>query len=212
MIELPEMPPQIAALPRDDRGYPVPAFVVWIDGKPEFRVASGEFMANAIRKKLCWVCGTPLNPKSHVFVIGGMCAVNKTTAEPPCHEECAEFSAKACPFLSMPKAIRREANIHEGTANPEGIMIRRNPGVTCLWTCSGYELFDDGRGGILFKIPNPSKVRWWSQVRKATRNEIMESINSGLPILESRAKQDGPHAEQLLQWSVIKALRFVPRA
>lgn len=212
MITMPAIPECMKHLKFDDRGYPVPAFVAWIDGNPEFRVASGEFMANAIRKKLCWVCGTPLNPKSHVFVIGGMCAVNKTTAEPPCHLECAEFSAKACPFLSKPKAVRRESNMPEESHEAPGVAIKRNPGVTCLWVCQGYELFDDGNGGTLFRLPNPSRVFWWSQGRKATRDEIMESINSGLPILESMAKQEGPHAEQLLQWSVIKALRFVPRA
>ena len=43
------MPARIARLPRDDRGYPVPAFVPWQDGKPYFPAASTPYMALAIR-------------------------------------------------------------------------------------------------------------------------------------------------------------------
>lgn len=210
MIQLPEIPASIAALPRDKRGYPVPWFVQWLNNEPEFRVADGRKFRMAIKQKLCWVCGTELDPKQHVFVIGPMCAVNKTTAEPPCHAECAEFSAKACPFLSMPKAVRREANMPEGDV--AGHPIMRNPGVTCLWYCRGYNLFDDGRGGVLFRIPNPAFVRWWAEGRKATRAEIMESINTGLPFLSDMAKQESPQAELLLEQSVTRALKLVPAA
>lgn len=210
MVTLPEMPPTIAALRRDDRGYPVPAFVAWVDGKPEFRAADSRFMVRAIREKLCWVCGTTLDPKGHCFVIGPMCSVTHTTAEPPCHAECAEFSAMACPFLSKPAAVRREANMPEGAVDPAGDMIRRNPGVTCLWYCKGYSLFNDGRGGTLIEIPNPSKVRWWSQGRMATREEILESITSGLPLLECKA--DSQASKDELRRMVDRAMKFVPAA
>lgn len=33
MISLPPIPDAIAKLPRDERGYPVPWFVPWIDGR-----------------------------------------------------------------------------------------------------------------------------------------------------------------------------------
>ena len=212
MIQLPEMPASIGVLPRDERGYPVPWFVAWVEGKPEFRAMDGRKWSAAIRDKLCWICGTPLNPKQHVFVIGPMCAVNKTSSEPPCHEECAVFSAKACPFLSKPKAVRREANMPEGSCEPAGFGIDRNPGVTLLWYCKGYEVFDDGRGGKLIGLPNPSQVRWWREGRTATREEIMESINTGLPILRSVAEKEGRSALQELQWATDRALKFVPKS
>lgn len=210
MIQLPEMPKSIAALPRDERGYPVPWFVAWVNGKPEFRAADARKMPQAVRGKLCWVCGQKIERSNHVFVIGPMCAVNKTTAEPPCHAECAIFSAKACPFLSMPKAVRREANMPEGTCEASGMSIKRNPGVTCLWYCRSYGLFGDGRGSVLFRIPNPSQVRWFREGRKATRAEIMESISTGLPILEKMAAEDGPASLGELQKAVDYAMRFVP--
>jgi len=210
MIQLPEMPKSIAALPRDDRGYPCPWFISWIDGKPEFRVADGRKWSIAVREKRCWVCGEPIGKSRHVFVIGPMCAVNRTTAEPPCHPACAEFSAKACPFLSMPKAKRRDANMPEESQDPAGIMITCNPGVTLLWHCRGYEIFNDGSGGHLFRIPNPSQVQWFSQGRRATRDEILESIKTGVPLLEKIAAEDGPASIEHLKRSVESAMRFIP--
>lgn len=207
MVTLPDMPPSIEKLPRDDRNYPIPWFVAWQDGVPEFRAADGRKWRQAVMNGLCWVCGEILKPGIHTFVIGPMCAVNKTTSEPPCHRECAEFSAKACPFLSMPKAKRREANAPEGEI--AGMAIMRNPGVTCLWTCRGFNLFDDGMGKQLIRLPNPSRVDWWAEGRKATKEEIMASINSGLPILSDMAAQEGPQATKALLESVDKALAFV---
>lgn len=207
MIELPEMPESIAKLPRDSRGYPVPWFVQWIDGQPEFRVMNHHKWVMAAKQRLCWVCGEKLPPGKDVFVIGPMCAVNRVTSEPPCHIECARFSAQACPFLSMPKAKRREANMPEG-GSVAGVGIMRNPGVTCLWICNGWKVFDAGNGQ-LFKLPSPRAVEWWSEGTSATKEQIMESINSGLPILEDAAKIDGSAAERALKLAVAKAMRFV---
>lgn len=51
------VPARMAHLPIDERGYVVPWFVAWVDGKPEFRAMDPEKFSAAIRKKLCWVCG-----------------------------------------------------------------------------------------------------------------------------------------------------------
>src|SRR5688500_69447 len=111
MIHLPPIPSAIAKLTRDERGYPVPWFVSWLDGKPEFRVADASKFRLALRERRCWVCGERTKRRKDnwpdlTFVLGPMCTITRTTAEPPCHFECAEFSAMACPFLSMPKAKR----------------------------------------------------------------------------------------------------------
>ena len=57
MINLPQMPQRVARLSKDERGYPVPAFVQWIkDGKPalrgggsepDFRIIRDDFRARA---------------------------------------------------------------------------------------------------------------------------------------------------------------------
>ena len=54
------LPDRMKALPVDKRGYPVPKFVEWIDGEPDFRVVSPSHMARCFRHHRCWICGEPL--------------------------------------------------------------------------------------------------------------------------------------------------------
>lgn len=209
MVTLPPMPEFIARLPRDERGYPVPWFVTWLDGKPEFRVADGYKLRQAVKHRLCWVCGGDLDPKRFTFVIGPMCVVNQTTAEPPCHPDCAEFAAKACPFLNNPNSKRREANLPAESVDPPGCAIRRNPGVTALWTCSRYESFNAGNGSLIHIGP-PAAVTWWKLGRRALRHEVIEAIESGLPTLQEMAVQDSPEAVAALSRMVRAAMLLIP--
>lgn len=205
--ELPPLPPLMKYLPIDDRGYPVPWFVAMVDGKPEFRVADSQKLVRAVKESLCWVCGNHVGPH-FTFVIGPMCAVNRNTAEPPCHRVCAEFSAMACPFLSKPHMVRRENDL-PAMAPSAGIAIRRNPGVTCLWSCRAFKPFANN-GGALFKLHEPFRVDWYAEGRPATREEVLASINSGLPILREIALKDGDEAE--LDRMTADAMRFLPKA
>src|SRR5690242_2247182 len=101
------LPDRIARLPLDERGYPVPWFVDWVDGKPEFRAMDPAKWKRAVKERLCWVCGDRLGVLL-VFPIGPMCGINRTTAEPPSHRDCALWSVRNCPFLSRPHMVRRE--------------------------------------------------------------------------------------------------------
>ncbi len=139
-----------------------------------------------------------------------MCCVNRVSSEPPSHPECAEFAVKACPFLSMPKAQRREANIPCDTKAGAGFAIKRNPGVTLIWITSYYKL-ERYHDGVLFRLhKDAAELHWWSEGRKATRAEIMESIESGLPILQNMARSQSPAAEKALAEMVEKAMLFIP--
>ena len=51
------MPDRMKLLPIDDRGYPVPWFVDWIDGKPEFRAMDPTKWRRAVTEQRCWTCG-----------------------------------------------------------------------------------------------------------------------------------------------------------
>src|SRR5206468_8965317 len=148
------LPLRMRNLPIDPRGYPVPWFVAWIDGQPDFRVMDAEQWRSAVKLRLCWVCGQALG-RWLAFPIGPMCAINRVTSEPPSHRECAEWSIRNCPFLSQPQMVRRgEADLVDAQ-EPGGVMIRRNPGVTCLWITRGYEVFDAGGGKPLITIGAP---------------------------------------------------------
>ena len=179
-----DIPARIRCLPVDERGYPVPWFVAWTsEGKPEFRAMDYSKFLRCLREKLCWVCGEHL--KKHVaFVLGPMCAITRTTSEPPSHLDCAEWSVRACPFLSKPQMKRREDEVINSMRDlSAGRPILRNPGVSAIWTTTRYWTFDDGKGGTLLTVGNPTAVTWWREGRPALRAECVESIESGLPLL-----------------------------
>ena len=100
-----DMPDRIARLPVDARGFPVPEFAMWYNGVPDFRVIKPGYVRKCIIKNNCWICGERLGVRK-AFVIGPMCCINRISAEPPSHRDCALFAAKNCPFLSMPLARR----------------------------------------------------------------------------------------------------------
>lgn len=205
---LPPMPDRIAKLPVQ-RGYPVPWFVAEVEpGVYDFRVADAGKKTAAIRHKLCWVCGEELGA-TLAFPIGPMCAINRVISEPPSHRECAEWSIKACPFLTQQQTRRNEQNLPDGTTDPGGISIRRQPGVVCLWITNTYRTFDPGNG-VLFSLGEPSSVTWWREGRAATREEVMESIESGLPILQELADRQGKFAPQELIEQVKRAAKYLP--
>lgn len=177
---LPPVPERMARLPID-RGYPVPWFVDWIDGKPDFRIVDGRKLTRAIKGRVCWLCGEPIG-RFGAFVIGPMCAVNRVTSEPPCHRECAIFGATACPFLTRPHAERREANLPAGYTEPAGVGLKRNPGACVVWITRSWKWFNAGNG-VLCEVGDPTEVLWFAEGRAATREEIETSIQTGLPLL-----------------------------
>lgn len=206
--ELEALPSKMKTLPVDERGYPVPWFVAWQDGKPEFRAMDREKWIRAVKEKLCWVCGLPLGVYK-TFVAGPMCGINRTSAEPPSHLECAQWSSRNCPFLRNPKQARREGDIE--SIDAPGFALLRNPGVTLLWTTKTYSLFDDGHGRPLISFGDPESLEWIAEGRPATREEILLSIESGMPALMAIAQtQEGAVAE-LLKTRDRFIEKYVPR-
>jgi hypothetical protein len=197
------------ALPVDRRGYPVPWFVAWIDGEPDFRVIGPGRITEAHGLERCWVCGQPRG-RFMAFVIGPMCSINRVSAEPPSHRDCAIYSALHCPFLTVPKMHRRENAIPEGTVQPAGRMISRNPGVTMVWITRSYRLEGDGAGGRLFRIGDPVEVLWYAEGRLASRHEVAESVRTGLPTLADMAEAEGPKAVAALESMRTAAERLWP--
>jgi hypothetical protein len=210
--ELPDdIPKGIAALPVD-RGYPVPWFVGWVDDKPDFRVIRPGGVRDAVKGDLCWICGRPLFLGRRAYVIGPMCAVNRVSAEPPSHIICADWSARACPFLTRPHARRREAGMPEDGVAPAGTMIRRNPGVALVWVTNQTTYFTLPDGGVLFDVGHPMETRWYAEGRQATRVEVLESIGTGMPLLAEEAEREGPKALAALDQMAQRAMKLLPAA
>jgi len=187
------MPPHIAALDRDHHDRPIPWFVHRDDaGVPDFRVVRRGGLADAILQDRCWVCGGRLGRYGN-FVTGPMCAVNRISAEPPSHEDCAIYSARACPFLSTPSMGRRETGLPEDRMAPAGVMELRSPGVTLVWTSNTWEPFKVD-SGVLFDIGDPAGTAWFAHGRYATRGEVVASLDSGMPLLLADVGGQGQRA------------------
>lgn len=204
------IPDRMKNLPISPNGFPTPWFVASVNGERDFRVADPDKMVQAVNYKRCWICGQTMGVYK-AFTIGPMCAVNRNTAEPPEHLECAEYSVRACPFLSRPRMRRNTADMPEGTKNPAGIMLDRNPGAVCIWITKSYRVTRDGTG-VLFTIGDPERVMWFAEGRTATRDEVWASISSGLPLLEAEARKDGADALAELKGYVERAMPLLPVA
>lgn len=185
----------------------MPWFVQWIDGVPDFRVMRPRTDATETRR--CWVCGKSLG-RYMAYVAGPMCAINRTSAEPSSHRECAIFSATACPFLTRPHAKRREGGLPEDSVVAAGKMIARNPGVALVWVTEGqYRTKRDSDGLVLFDLGPPTEVLWYCEGREATRAEVDASIETGLPSLQELC-EDNPAAEAELQRYIERAEPLLP--
>lgn len=192
------IPDRMAARPRDRRGFPVPFFAALIDGEYDFRVIAPGAMARAWNYARCWLCGQPLG-RYRTLVTGPMCLVNRTTAEPGCHRDCAVYAVQACPFLSRPKMVRNAKDLpEEHTKIPGG--LERNPGATVLFTYDHNESRPTPirvGPGWLFRFPHvrPIELEVWTQGRQATQAEVQDALTAGLPVIHDQAKAEGPEAE-----------------
>lgn len=204
---LPPLPKRFVKLPIDHRGYPVPWFVTWIDGKPDFRVSNAEKRVQAANKRLCWLCGEPVG-RYLAFVIGPMCAVNRNTSEPGCHRDCAEFAVQACPFMILPDAQYRTAHLPaDGQQLPHG--LPGNPGAACIWiteTFKPYRVEDSW----LIRVGPPVETLWYAMGKPATRQQILDCFDARLHFLSDIAKEQGPEAESALAAMVANTMRLLP--
>jgi hypothetical protein len=116
--------------------------------------------------------------------------------------------------------VRRTNDFPEGKLPPAGIMVERNPGVTLLWFTNSYSLIQSPKiesasagEGILFKLGRATKTEWYREGRKATRAEILESIDSGLPLLHQANEMQGMGEAGRIEVERLhaEALKLVPR-
>lgn len=205
-------PVQISRLRRDRHGRAVPWFIDWNDGNPDFRVVRRGVAIEALRKGLCWVCGTHRGADAAFVLTGPISVVNRFAPEPPCHAACAIYTVRACPFLTTPRMRRRENNLPDDRIGPSDAAILDNPGVAVVWFGGPWSIERDGSGGVLFKLGAPSQVRWYSQGVIATRDQVLEAFDASLPRVRAWAQEDGPEHVLALEGRVAAAMVHVPAA
>ena len=212
MREFVNMPSRVKKLPLSEKGFPIPYFAAFneVTGKRDFRMISEVKMASAIRHDKCWVCGEKLGTYK-AFVIGPMCAINRTISDPPSHKDCATFSAINCPFLSSPTAKRNERDpLPSSSQKAAGLGLKRNPTACAVWVTKSYRTFSPPGGGVLFEIGDPEEVLWFSKGVSATIEQVQHSIDTGLPKLRELCDVDGPAAHAELDRRIISIQPLLP--
>jgi hypothetical protein len=128
------MPAAVAARPRDERGYPVPAITPWEHGQPKFATTGTARTYICAIERRCSICATPIEPGPVWRVVAGPEADaiedarsagrsyrnQAATVEAPGHRDCMLYAAVTCPYLARPTARRGEAAQAEGLAVPRG--------------------------------------------------------------------------------------------
>lgn len=119
-----EIPARMRHLPKDRRGYPIPANVL-IDknGKPHFTINDDEKRQIHLRKKRCPICdGALLRGR---WSVGGPASAfmeEGAYIDPPMHHECYRYAMQVCPYLALPSFTKR---IDAGTLKKEDVEEHR---------------------------------------------------------------------------------------
>lgn len=120
------MPARVAARPRDERGYPVPAITPWHEGVPQFALTGMARTYICAVERRCSICAQTMAPGPVWRVVAGPESeaiaaaqaaghryLNRApTAEAPGHRSCMLYAAVTCPYLARPTARRGQpANV-----------------------------------------------------------------------------------------------------
>lgn len=166
-----EMPPSIAALDRDHRGYPIPFVVTRSeDGQPYFAANDSRKTLLAAIQRLCHICGQELPPNPWFVGGPGNALGNGDKAvyiDGPLHQECMHYALRVCPYLtqlvSKPlelKGMRKKLN-SQGYMTVETTMVPGIPPVFLALQAWNYDFIREN-GNIVYFIPKPyKKVEYW---------------------------------------------------
>lgn len=154
-------PPNIAALPRNEKGIPIPYFAAKIDGKRDLRFSDPKKQEACANKKVCWVCGKPLDFFAY-FVGGEKSAASLFFSDGPMHKECAEFSLTYCPFLATPQLGYSGRNVPANVAHPTHAVTERSPrqSLTCARRWKAMRM-KNRQGEIYFKVTELETQQFW---------------------------------------------------
>ncbi|MFJ2866864.1 hypothetical protein [Kitasatospora sp. NPDC087314] len=135
--DLTNLPPALAARPRDEkRGLPIPV-VNMHDGAVDFVTLNGEASLRLALADRCSLCGEPLTGPA-AFLGGPMSAQTGYYSDPPMHEACAEAALTLCPHIARPHARRAsERRVAEDSSVPVGFTVEK-PEEWVMVVASGY--------------------------------------------------------------------------
>jgi len=161
-------------LPRDHRGYPIPAIVARDgSGKPHFVINDQAARLKAIAHSLCGICGQKLE-RVRWFIGGPHSAFHEHGAylDPPMHTECAHFALQCCPYLAIPSytnfadAQKAASRYNNGPVRVE-TMVEGRPDVFVAVRSNGTLV----HGGYIRPVRPYLRVEYWLHGRKLTKYE-----------------------------------------
>jgi|TARA_Y100001934_G_C12387159_1_gene797226 hypothetical protein len=161
-------PKRIKALPKDDRGYPVPFFASVIGGKPDFRVIDPVKWRECVEQHRCSICGKGLG-KRIAFVGGPRSIENRLFTDAPMHPECATYALQACPFMAAPKFGYHGdvAAVAAGEAKTISAVTTQRPERFGLGLTKGFRFARlNGSNDIVLQAAVFDSVSWWAYGQK----------------------------------------------
>ena len=145
------------------KGFPIPfTTLIKPDGDPDFRVTDQERWALCVTKGLCGLCGQPL-VYWQAFIGGEKCKESHLFFDPAMHVECAEFAAKACPFIVGCKGYSIKTD-QDSTA--DRLISSERPEHMYLFKTRGYDLVKI-EGNIYIKAQPFKFIREIERVHQA---------------------------------------------
>lgn len=152
------MPERVARLARDERGYPIPHSVMYIDGKPDFRVVDQEKWMHALNTRRCGICGDSLG--AHIAFVGGPLSIqNRLFTDLPMHRDCAAYALQVCPFLAAPRFAFAKLT-GEGLAVNENVSDQR-PERFGLGMTKTYRLVQLPDKQLVIQAGEFRSTEWW---------------------------------------------------
>lgn len=204
---LPPLPDKIAQLPVASNGYPIPYFVKYFDGKPDFRVVDTAKFSICILRSVCWICGQTLG-RHKAYSGGPLSAMNRCVAEPGAHRDCAMFAATACPHMTHPKAKYREAGLPQGT-RIHSDLVSKTSGVNMVWVTDHARVIPN-HGDLIISLGEPNELHWFTEGRKATRQEVEAGIDRALDnMVEERGPMD-PETTIVIRTRLARLRSYLP--
>lgn len=97
------MPQIVANLPKDVRGYPIPANVAMVNGKPVFKANNGIREQEMAKNMQCSVTAVTMDRSSVRLITSPLNALSRpaVAADAPVHKDALDYSMKVCPYMCL---------------------------------------------------------------------------------------------------------------
>ena len=97
------MPQIIKNLPKDPRGYPIPANVTWLNGKPIFKANDIVKENTMAENRQCSVTAVLMDRSTVRLITSPLNALGRpaTVMDAPIHKDALDYSMKVCPYMCL---------------------------------------------------------------------------------------------------------------